>query len=275
MHTKPILVVGATGKTGSRIAGALERQGRTVRRGSRNAALPFDWTAPDTWPAILDGVGRAYITYYPDLAVPGAVEAVAAFTKEAKAAGVERLVLLSGRGEYHAQQGEEVIRNSGLDYTLLRSAWFAQNFSEGELRAPVLAGVLPMPGGDIREPILDIDDLAEVAVKALTEPGHSQTLYELTGPRLMSFAEMAAALSQAIGRPVQHLPISFETFQEEVARSAGAELGQIIADIARETFDGRNAYVTDGVEQALGRKPRDFNSFATQAARAGAWPAAA
>jgi hypothetical protein len=126
---------------------------------------------------------------------------------------------LSGRGEHHARLGEEVVRNSGVDFTLVRAAWFAQNFSEGYLRDPILAGVLPMPGGDIAEPIIDIDDIADVAVAALTEEGHKGKLYEVTGPRLMTFAEMAEVLGQAIGRPIQHIPISFEDFHANVAGS--------------------------------------------------------
>ena len=104
--------------------------------------------------------------------------------------GVEHLVLLSGRGEHHARLGEDVVRNSGLSFTIVRAAWFAQNFSEGYLRDPILAGILPMPGGMIAEPIIDIDDIADVVVAALTEDGHVGELYEVTGPRLMTFAEI-------------------------------------------------------------------------------------
>ncbi|MEM1316236.1 MAG: NmrA family transcriptional regulator, partial [Pseudomonadota bacterium] len=194
MTDHPILVIGATGKTGSRVADRLEGLGRSVRRGARGAAIPFDWEAPETWGPALDGVASAYVTYFPDIAFPGAVETLESLCRVAKGAGVERLVLLSGRGEHHARLGEEVVRAAGMGFTILRSAWFAQNFSEGYLRDPILAGVLPMPGGDVREPIIDVDDIADVAVAALTEDRHAGALYEVTGPRLMSFAEMADAL---------------------------------------------------------------------------------
>ncbi|QDG75504.1 NAD(P)H-binding protein [Labrenzia sp. PHM005] len=275
MQDKTILVIGATGKTGSRIAKSLEDKGISVRRGSRSAPVPFDWEQPQTWGPALQGVSAAYVSYFPDIAVPGAVEQVEAFTKTAKDAGVEKLVLLTGRGEHHAERAEEVVRRSGLAFTIVRAAWFAQNYSEGALFEPVMAGVLPMPGGDIREPIVDVDDIAAVAVAALTEDGHDGELYEVTGPRLMSFADMAQELSSAIGRTVQHLPISFEKFHAEVARSSGEMIAGVITEIARETLDGRNAHLTDGVQRALGRPPKDFTDYARDAARSGAWSAAA
>jgi uncharacterized protein YbjT (DUF2867 family) len=275
MQPNPILVIGATGKTGSRVTARLEAKRLPVRRGSRNASTPFDWEAPETWAPALTGVRAAYVTYFPDLAFPGAIEKLDSLAETATDVGVQHLVLLSGRGEHHARLGEEVVRASGLDFTIVRAAWFAQNFSEGYLRDPVLAGVLPMPGGEIAEPIVDIDDIADVAVAALTEEGHAGKLYEVTGPRLMTFAEMAEQLSQATGRPIRHIPISFEEFHTNIARSGGAFVADVFTAIARETLDGRNAHTMDGVMQALGRPPRDFADFAQAAAAAGAWPSAA
>ena len=275
MQTKPVLVIGATGKTGRRVAARLEAKGLPVRRGSRNSATPFDWEAPETWASALDGVRSAYVTYFPDLAFPGAVEKLESLCEAAKVASVDHLVLLSGRGEHHARLGEDVVRNSGMDFTIVRSAWFAQNYSEGYLRDPILAGILPMPGGDMPEPIIDIDDIADVVVAALTEEGHKGELYEVTGPRLMTFADMAAELSGALGRPIRHIPISFEDFHANIARSGGDFVADVFTAIARETLDGRNAHLTDGVQRALGRLPRDFAEFARAAAKTGAWSVAA
>ncbi|WP_068116398.1 NAD(P)H-binding protein [Tropicimonas marinistellae] len=275
MMTNPILVLGATGKTGARIAARLEAQGLPVRRGSRNAEIPFDWNAPETWGPVLAGVSAVYISYYPDIAVPGAVETVEAFVAQARTAGIGKLVLLTGRGEYHAQQAEEVVRHSGVPFTIVRAAWFAQNFSEGALHAPVMAGVLPMPGGDVQEPIVDVDDIADVAVAALLGDGHDGQLYEVTGPHLMTFAEVAEALTAAAGRQIAHVPISFEDFHAALVASQGELIADILTGIARETLDGRNAHLTDGVQRALGRPPRDFTTFATAAARSGAWADAA
>ncbi|MEM6988060.1 MAG: NmrA family NAD(P)-binding protein [Pseudomonadota bacterium] len=275
MQRKPILVVGSTGKTGSRVATKLTALGYPVRHGSRNASPPFDWESPETWPASLAGVERAYVTYFPDLAFPGAVEKLEAFCDIAVDQGLEQLVLLSGRGEHHARLGEAVVARSGIDFTLVRAAWFAQNFSEGYLREPVLAGLLPMPGGDVVEPIIDIEDIADVVVAALTEPGHSGQLYEVTGPRLMSFAEMAEALSAALGRDVRHVPIAFDDFHANIAEVGGSYVADVFTAIARETLDGRNAQLSDGVQRALGRAPRDFVDFAVDAAASGAWREAA
>jgi uncharacterized protein YbjT (DUF2867 family) len=271
MQSSPILVIGATGKTGSRIAAKLAEKGYAVRRGSRGAAIPFDWEDRSTWAKALDGVSTVYVSYFPDLAFPGAVDNVEAFCDVARDAGVKHLVLLSGRGEHHARLGEEAVRTSGIDFTLIRAAWFAQNFSEGYLRDPVMEGVIAMPGGDVREPIIDVDDIADVAVAALPEAGHSGKLYEVTGPRLMTFAEMTSELAKATGRPIRYLPITFEDFHQGMVQIGGDFIADIFTAIARETLDGRNACVTDGVEQALGRPPRDFSQFARAAFAGGAW----
>ncbi|SPJ26135.1 NAD(P)H-binding protein [Palleronia abyssalis] len=275
MSSKPILVIGATGKTGRRVSARLEASGLPVRRGSRNSTTPFDWDAPETWAPALSGAQAAYVTYFPDLAFPGAVEKLESLCETAKDVGVEHLVLLSGRGEHHARLGEEVVRNSDVDWTIVRAAWFAQNFSEGYLRDPVLAGVLPMPGGDMPEPIIDIDDIADVAVAALTDDHHRGQLYEVTGPRLMTFAEMAVALSHAAGSEIRYIPISFDDFHANVARAGGTFVADVFTAIARETLDGRNAHLADGVQRALGRAPRDFTDFARAAAASGAWSSAA
>ena len=275
MSNQPILVIGATGKTGSRVAAKLEAKGVPVRRGARRSETPFDWEDQSTWGPILTGVSKAYVTYFPDLAFPGAIAKLEAFAKMALDTGLAHIVLLSGRGEHFASMGEEVIRKSGLGYTIVRSAWFAQNFSEGYLRDPILGGILPMPGGDIAEPIIDVDDIADVVVAALTEDGHLGERYEVTGPRLMTFAEMAEGLTTALGRPIRHIPISFEDFHANVAASGDTFVADVFTAIARETLDGRNAHTADGVERALGRKPRDFAEFAQTAMISGAWQNAA
>jgi uncharacterized protein YbjT (DUF2867 family) len=275
MNTAPILVIGSTGKTGSRIVRSLTEKGFPVREGSRNSAIPFDWEKPETWAAALAGVKAAYVSYFPDLAFPGAAAKIEALTKAATAAGVRKLVLLSGRGEAHARHCEEIVRNCGLDFTLVRAAWFAQNFSEGYLQAPVLDGVVAVPAGDIKEPIADVDDIADVAVAALTDDRHNGELYEITGPRLLTFTEAAAEISSAAGIPVRYMPITLEQFHAGMLEIGGPLIADVFTEICRETLDGHNAYLTDGVQRALGRAPRDFADFCRDAAASGAWKKAA
>jgi len=275
MHHPPILVIGSTGKTGRRIARQLTERGYPVRYGSRHSATPFDWDQPGTWPAALAGVQSAYVSYFPDLAFPGAPEKIQALAKSAAVAGVKRLVLLSGRGEVHAQRCEHIVRHSGLEYTLVRAAWFAQNFSEGYLREPALNGLIALPAGDVREPIVDVDDIADVAVAALTEDRHAGQLYELTGPRLLTFDEAAAGLSSAMGRDVRYRPITFEAFHASMKAIGGQVVADVFTEICREVLDGRNASLGNGVQRALGREPRDFAEFCRAAAAAGAWHQAA
>lgn len=275
MHTAPILVIGSTGKTGSRIVRSLTEKGFPVREGSRNSAIPFDWENTETWAPALSGVKAAYVSYFPDLAFPGAAEKIEALAEVAKSAGVRKLVLLSGRGEAHAQKCEQIIRNCGLDFTLVRAAWFAQNFSEGYLQAPVLDGVVALPAGDIKEPIADVDDIADVAVAALTDDRHNGELYEITGPRLLSFAEAAAEISAAAGIPVRYMPITLDEFHAGMLEIGGPLIADVFTEICRETLDGHNAYLTDGVQRALGRAPRDFADFCRHAAASGAWKKAA
>ncbi|MEM5493870.1 NmrA family NAD(P)-binding protein [Hoeflea sp. AS16] len=275
MQHQPILVIGSTGKTGSRIVKLLAQKGFPVRPGSRNSSVPFDWDQPETWAAALAGVRAAYVSYFPDLAFPGAAEKIEALTQAAAVAGVRKLVLLSGRGEAHAVACEEIVRNSGLDFTLVRAAWFAQNFSEGYLQAPVLDGMVALPAGDIREPIADVDDIAEVAVAALTDDRHNGELYEITGPRLLSFSEAAAEISAAAGYPVCYQPITLEQFHDAMLGIGGPVVADVFTEICRETLDGHNAYLTDGVQRALGREPRDFVEFCRNAAASGVWKKAA
>jgi len=275
MTNQPVLVIGSTGKTGSRVVRKLAEMGHAVRHGSRSAEIPFDWDDESTWSPALSGVGAAYVTYFPDLAFPGAEEKIAKLTKYARDAGVKRLVLLSGRGEHHAERCENVVRNCGLEFTLVRAAWFAQNFSEGYLRDAVLDGAVALPAGDVREPIVDVDDIADVAVAALTEDRHVGQLYEVTGPQLLGFADVAASLSAALGKQVQYHPITLEEFHAALNEIGGEMVADVFTEIARETLDGRNESLGDGVLRALGREPRSFETFCRDAAHGGAWRAAA
>lgn len=264
------LVTGGTGKTGRRVAARLTERGLPVRTASRGSEIPFVWEEPDTWDAALGGVGAVYISYYPDLAFPGAAETVGAFAERAVAMGVRRLVLLSGRGEEGALISEDKVRGSGADVTVVRASWFNQNFDEGFFLESVLAGELALPTGDAVEPFVDVDDIADVAVAALTDDRHIGGTYELSGPRLLGFAEIAAELSRATGREITYAPVTLDAYRDFLA-SVGAPAD--FADLFELINDGRNAHLVHGVEEALGRKPKDFTDFVADAARTGVWRA--
>ena len=268
----PTLVLGATGKTGRRVVAGLEARGVPVRRGSRSVEPPFDWNHEAGWDACLDGVRAAYISYSPDLAVPGATDAIQAFVDRAERHGVERLVLLSGRGEEEAQACERIVQSGGPEWTIVRASWFHQNFSEGAFVDMVLAGQITLPTTDTLEPFVDADDIAAVAVAALTETGHAGEVYEVTGPRLMAFEDVATELSKATRRTIRFVPVPHDAFVAGV-RDSGApkEVVWMMDYLFATVLDGRNAHLTDGVERALGRPPRDFTDFAREAAATGAW----
>lgn len=269
---KPALILGGTGKTGRRVAQRLAARGLPVRTGSRSGTPPFDWEDQSTWAPALEGMGSAYVSYYPDLAIPGAVGAVQAFTELALEHGVQRLVLLSGRGEEEAQRAEQVIQHSGADWTILRCSWFNQNFSENYLLEPILAGEVALPRGDVPEPFVDADDIADAAVAALTEDGHIGRLYELTGPRLLTFTEAVAEIATATGREIRFVSITIEQYAATLAElDLPADLVSLVIYLFREVLDGRNAHVTDGVRRALGREPRDFRDYARETAATGVW----
>ncbi|MBF8192183.1 NAD(P)H-binding protein [Nonomuraea sp. K274] len=265
-----ILVLGGTGKTGRRVADRLTALDLPVRIGSRSAVPAFDWQDRSTWPGVLDGVTTVYLSYYPDLAFPGAYDDIKAFTELAVRAGVRRLVLLSGRGEPEAQASERTVQESGAEWTVVRCSWFMQNFSEDFLLGPVLDGVVALPAADVPEPFVDVEDIADVAVAALSQNGHAGRLYELTGPRLLTFAEVAGELAKATGRQIIFVRVSPEEYvAAAVAQGVTQEEAEGMSALFTDILDGRNASVADGVRQALGRPARDFTDFA--AATAPVW----
>src|SRR5688500_15454700 len=247
--TSPILIIGGTGKTGRRVAARLQERGLPVRIGSRSGTPPFDWEDRATWAPALQGARAAYVSFFPDLAVPGAAEAIAELARIAVAGGTRRLVLLSGRGEEEAQRAEQELIASGADWTIVRCSWFSQNFSEDHLRDAVLAGELALPVGDVPEPFVDADDIADVAVAALTDDRHIGELYELTGPRLLTFAEAVLEISRAVGREIHYVPISIEDFAAAAAeQGVPSAVVEMLTSIFGEVLDGRNARLADGVQ---------------------------
>ncbi|MEL6693389.1 MAG: NAD(P)H-binding protein [Pseudomonadota bacterium] len=270
------LILGGTGKTGRRVADRLKASGKAIRIGSRSATPSFDWDQEKTWDESLKGVTSVYITYAPDLAIPGAKDAIQAFVQKAKRQGVKRLVLLSGRGEEEAQACEQIVQMSGLDWTIVRASWFNQNFSEGAFIDMVLNGTITLPAGDQVEPFVDVDDIADVVAAALTQDYHKGEVYEVTGPRLMSMADVAADLSKATGRSITYVNVPHDAFVAEIENSgAPKEVTWMLDYLFATVLDGRNAHLTDGVARALGRPPKDFAAYARDVARTGLWKTAA
>ena len=270
----PILIIGGTGKTGRRVADTLAARGVATRVASRSGETRFDWDDPSTWRVALEGVSAAYVTYSPDLAVPEAPPAIRELTRLAADSGVRRLVLLSGRGEEEAQRCERIVLDTDPAWTVIRASWFNQNFSEGYFLEPLLDGVLALPAGAVLEPFVDADDIADVAVAALTEPGHEGRIYEVTGPRLMTFVQAVDEIAAATGRELHYEQIPADAYVRGMLEQ---QVPEQIVDLIRYLFetvlDGRNAATADGVQRALGRPPRDFAGYARAAAATGVWDA--
>ena len=268
MPAMTTLIIGATGKTGRRIMERLD--GRDVRPGSR--ATGFEWNDRSTWAPTLEGIDAAYISYYPDIAVEGAADTIGAFSQLAAAHGVKRLVLLSGRGVPEAQRAEQELIAAGTEWTVVRCSWFAQNFSEAFMLEGVLAGELALPAGDVPEPFVDVEDIADVATAALTQDGHHGRIYELTGPRALTFEQVAAEITSATGQLVRFVPVPGDAFHAGMLEAGvPADEAEIVSFLFREVLDGRNAEPQDGVRRALGRAPRDFGEYARATAAAGVW----
>jgi uncharacterized protein YbjT (DUF2867 family) len=272
MSQLPILIIGGGGKTGARVNTRLQLRGIATRPVSRSSAIPFDWARPETWAPALDGVSKAYVTYQPDLAVAGASEAIAELSALARAKGIEQIVLLSGRGEPGAQRAEAALQASGVRWTTVRASWFNQNFSEGYLIDGVVAGEIALPAGALPEPFIDVDDIADVVVAALTQARHADQLYEVTGPRALTFAQATAEIAAAVGRPIRYRKIAPAEFSAGM-RQAGVpdDLVALLNELFTVVLDGRNSRVMHGVEQALGRPARDFSDYARDAAATGVW----
>lgn len=267
-----IVILGGGGKTGRRVAARLAAKGKDVRLASRSTAPAFDWTDPSGWAAALDGADAAYVSYQPDLAVPGAVEVIGTLCRMAAEKGVKHLVLLSGRGEDEALAAEETLKRSGVDYTIISASWFFQNFSEAFLLDGIQSGELFLPVGAVKEPFIDADDIADVAVAALTEPGHTGKTYEVTGPQLMTFGEAVAEIARQTGRDIRFTTVGIDDYATmlEQAQIPADYIG-LVRYLFTSVLDGRNESLTDGVAQALGRPPRDFAGFVRETVATGVW----
>lgn len=281
MSEHPILVTGATGKSGRRVVSRLRAKGLRVRAAARNGEHVFDWTDSGTWDAALEGVRSIYIVQL------DGTKLVRPFIERAVRHGVRRIVLASGRGidnpDYAKDSGgilegivdsEAAVRESDLEWTISRPGWFAQNFSEGFFADAVRAGELRLPADDGAASFVDAEDIAAVVVAALTEDRHAGHIYELSGPRAVTLSEAVATISEATGREIRYVPLSVEDYVAALVQQGLPRAdAEAFADVIEPLRDGTDEYVSDGVQRALGRPPRSFAEFAKSTAAAGDWPA--
>ena len=251
------LIIGGAGKTGRRVAQELTSRGLPIRAVSRSTSPSFDWADETTWERAIVGTTAAYVTYHPDLALPGADDRIGAFARAAVDLGCRRLVLLSGRGEDGALRAEQALAASGAEWTVVRSAFFTQNFTEGIWADGIRHGSFVMLGGSAPEPFVDADDVASVAVAALTESGHCGAVHEVTGPQLSTFREIVEDIARIGGREIEYRELPAEGFVAELQQAGlTAEDAGGLSALFGEVLDGRNARTTSTVHDVLGRPPR-------------------
>jgi uncharacterized protein YbjT (DUF2867 family) len=276
MSHETTLVLGATGKTGRRVAARLRLRGTPVRAASRTSGTRFDWSEPAGWDAALRDVAAVYVV---PPSVPGPVHELVA---RAEAAGVRRLVLLSGRradtwGDstfgLDMRSAEDAVRGSALEWTVVRASNFDQNFDEDLFHAPLVAGELALPAGEVPEAFVDVEDVADVAAAVLTQPGeHAGRVYELTGPRELTFAEAVDLISRASGRPLRYSRVSPAEYAAALVEQGWPETdAQHVAEMFVLMEQGRLVGTTDDVAAVLGHGPRAFEDYVVRAAAAGAW----
>lgn len=267
-----ILVLGGKGKTGSRVASRLVEKGQIVRIGSRSEEPSFDWENSNTWEAALQDMDSIYITFQPDLAVPGAAEAIEGLTRQALKSGIKKVVLLSGKGEIEAEKCEEIVKNSGLEWTIVRASWFNQNFSESFFLDPILAGHVALPKNEAQVPYVDANDIADVVVEALLSSAHNAETYELTGPRTLTFSDVVREISTATGREIQFAEISMEEYNAMMKEfNLPENYLWLINYLFENVLVESNAVITHDIEKVLGRKPVDFTAYVNATEKTGVW----
>lgn len=270
-----ITVLGATGKSGRRVVAALRAGGHRVLAASRSGEVRFDWQDPQSWAGAVAGARAVYIVP-PEDAAP-----LPRFLDAARAAGVRRVVLLSGRGGPEVWKGrfgnamaaaEEIVRSSGLEWVIVRANNFMQNFTEELWYAPVLAGRLALPVGGVPEPLVDLDDVAAVVARLLVADDHADGVRDLSGPTAVSFADAVATIAAATGRAVRFEDVDPDAYVAEMrADGLSEELVAELSGLWEIMREGAIATPTDGVAQVLGRPARSFDEWVAATAPTGVW----
>jgi len=267
-----ILVTGASGTVGSEVARQLRAQGAPVRVASRTAsagkdALPVDFAHPETLAPALAGVDAVFLL---GATLPNQAELETNVVTAAKKAGVKRLVKLSVFGAATEAFGfarihravEKAIEASGIPFTFLRANGFMQNvanFYAGTIKAQ---GAFYGSAGEALISHVDVRDIAAVAVKALTEPGHEGRAYTITGPEALTYSQIAQKVSVATGKPVAYVNLTDEQAKQGALGAGLPEFyADLLVDLTRYYRGGTAAEVSGDVAKVTGANPRTFDSF--------------
>lgn len=271
---KTIGVIGATGKTGSRVSTILRALDYPVKEISRSGITKFDWNKPEHWPSALKNIDTLYVTYQPDLAVPKAESDINNLITQVKQAGVQHLVLLSGRGEEGAELAERQVINSGLSWNVVRASWFMQNFSESFMLDGIVDRTLVLPKAKALEPFIDVDDIADVVVASITREELRNQLFEITGPELLSFETCVETIGSAIGETIAYHPTAVDDYIT-TAKKHGMpdDVAWLMRELFTNVLDGRNAHTTNTIQSVLGREPKSFADYVANTVGTNVWSA--
>ncbi|WFB06223.1 NAD(P)H-binding protein [Streptomyces sp. LX-29] len=279
--TGTTLVIGATGTTGSRTAARLVAAGHHVKAASRRATpLPgtepvrFDWYDPATFSDALTGADRVSLVPPPGDPDPAAV--MLPFLRQARAAGVHRAVLLSSSAIPSGGPAVGAVHQALPDlfdqWAVLRPSWFMQNFMGTHAHALSIRdeGVILTATGSGRVGFVDADDIAAVAVHALTDDLAPNTDLVLTGPEALRHDDIAAIVTQVTGRPVVHRNLTYEALCDRLAAAIPLEFATMLADMDRAIAEGAEDRTTDTVRRLTGRPPNSFRTVVERELASGA-----
>lgn len=260
-----ILIIGAGGQTGRKVSQKLDSLGIPHKKVSRTSSFKFDWNDEDTWKGALYGTSALYLNYFPNPALPPAIKHIYKICNLAKELNVKHITLLSERGNEVAKLCESIVINSVESSTIVRASQFYQNFTEGFFNYCIENCTFALPVANIKEPFIDIDDIADVVVASLTDERHKNMIYEVTGPELLSFSDVANKFSEVLGKNIKFTQVSLGEFSLTLNRLGLAqEIIQMFRYLFTVTLDGRNESLSNGVELALNRLPKTFDDFIHQ-----------
>lgn len=278
--TGTTLVIGATGTTGSRTAAQLTAAGHRVRAASRRATpvagaepVPFDWYDSATHAAALDGVDRVHLIPPVGDSDPAAI--MLPFLRRARTAGVHRAVLLSSSAIPEGGPAVGTVHQAlpGLfeQWAVLRPSWFMQNFTGTHVHARSIRdeGIIRTATGSGRVGFVDAEDIAAVAVRALTDEQAPNTDLVLTGPEALGYDDIATIITEVTGRAVVHRRLSYEEMRDRLTAQVPVEFAAILAGLDRAIAQGAEDRVTDTVQRLTGRPPRAFRALLEREMRCG------